>query len=216
MCRRCRAQFDFHLGFQVVCNRDTGFKFISGRDQHRHARRDHKRSANQGFALGRAGGVIRNRNRHDLERAVKKIRHIANDFTRGWICLENTRPKHHRLFCDALERIKPLNVAAAAEGRDRAEQGKFWNDQIDDLRGLDLERALAKEEPDRVRCFKIGDLQNSFIDREENDLAGAICLVGNVKRFSRLDRGRRLQIKRQLAFFDVGGEMDDAVTERTN
>ena len=84
------------------------------------------------------------------------------------------------------------------------------------MRGLDPERALAKEEPDRVRCFKIGDLQNSFIDREENDLAGAICLIGNVKRFSRLDRGRRLQIKRQLALFDVGGEMDDAVTERTN
>ena len=192
MCRRCRAQFDFHLGFQVVCNRDTGFEFISGRDQHRHARRDHKRSANQGFALGRPGGVIRNRNRHHLEGAVKKIRHIVSDFARSRVGPENTRPKHHRLFRDALERIKPLNVAAAAEGRDRAEQGKFRNDQIDDLRGLDLERALAKEKADRVRCFKIGDLQDSLIHREENDFGGAIRLVGDVKRFSRLDRGQRL------------------------
>src|SRR5437764_333788 len=107
MCRRCRAQFDFHLGFQVVCNRDTGFEFIS-------------------------------------------------------------------------------------------------------------ERALAKEEADRVRCFKIGDLQDSLIDREENDLAGAICLVRKAKRFSRLDRWRRLQIKGEAALLDVGGEMNDAVTERTN
>ena len=109
-----------------------------------------------------------------------------------------------------------MNVAAAAEGRDRAEQGKFRNDQIDDLRGLDPERALAKEEADRVRCFKIGDLQDSLIDREENDLAGAICLVRKAKRFSRLDRWRRLQIKGEAALLDVGGEMNDAVTERTN
>ena len=118
MCRGCGAQFDFHLSFQVVCNRDTGFKFISRSDEHRHTGRDYKRPTNQRLAFGRVSGVVGNRDRHDLKHAVKKIWHIVNDFTRGRVGLENAGPKHHRLFRDALEWIKPLNIAPAAKSRD--------------------------------------------------------------------------------------------------
>ena len=59
-------------------------------------------------------------------------------------------------------------------------------------------------------------MQNSLIDREDDDLTGPIGLVADVQRFTRLRFRRGLEIDLEPALFDIGGEWDDAVTERAD
>ena len=106
--------------------------------------------------------------------------------------------------------------AVAAKSRERTEQRKFRNDEIDNLRRLDAKRAFAKEISERIRRLVVGDLQNSLIDRENDNLAGTVGFVPDVQRFAGLRFGCGLQIDLQPAFFDVGRERDDAVTERAD
>ena len=82
------------------------------------------------------------------------------------------------------------------------------------MRRLHAERAFAKEVSERIRRLVIGDLQNSLIDRENDNLAGTVGFVPDVQRFAGLCFGCGLQIDLQPAFFDIGRERDDAVTER--
>ena len=79
-----RAQFDLGVwsgAFDVVGNGHASFEFVSRRGEHRHARCNYKWPANQRLALARADRVIRDRDRHNLQRAVEIIRHLINDFT---------------------------------------------------------------------------------------------------------------------------------------
>ena len=103
-----------------------------------------------------------------------------------------------------------------AERGQRAKQRKFRNDKIDNLRRLDAERAFAEEKSERIRRFVIGDLQNSLVDREDDDLAGPIGLVTDVQRLARLRIGRRIELDLEPALFDVGGERHNAVAQRAD
>ena len=103
-----RAQLDLGVlsrAFDVIGDGHAGFEFIARRGQHRHARRDYERSANQCLTLARSDGVIRNRDRHDFQGAVEIIRHIVNDFALYVISVNNARPKHHRLVSNPFEWI---------------------------------------------------------------------------------------------------------------
>ena len=107
-------------------------------------------------------------------------------------------------------------TAVATERGEGTQQRKFRNDKIDNLRRLHAESAFAKEIGERVRRFVIGNLQNSLIDREDNDLAGPIGFVADVQRLARLRFRRGLKIDLEPALFDIGGERHDAVTERAD
>src|SRR6266404_9197021 len=96
------------------------------------------------------------------------------------------------------------------------EQRKFRNDKIDNLRRLHAERAFTKEISERIRRLVVGDLQDSLIDRENDNLAGTVGFVPDVQRFAGLRFGSSLQIDLQPAFFDIGRERHDAVTERAD
>src|SRR5207237_9289928 len=103
--------------------------------------------------------------------------------------------------------------AVAAESRQRTQQRKLRDDKIDNLRRFHTEGALAKEIGQRIGRLIIGYLQNSLIDREDDNLAWTIRFVADVQRLARLRFRHRLQIDVQPALFDVGRERDDAVTE---
>src|SRR4030095_4312486 len=97
-------------------------------------------------------------------------------------------------FRDPLERIQSLRpFAVAAKSGKGTEQRKFRNDKIDNLRRLHAERAFAKEVSERIRRLVVGDLQNSLIDRENNNLARSVGFVRDVQRFAGLRFGWRLQ-----------------------
>ena len=110
-----------------------------------------------------------------------------------------------------------MNFAAVATERgEGTQQRKFRNYEIDNLRRLHAESAFAKEIGERVRRPVIGNLQNSLVDREDDDLAWPIGFVADVQRFARFRFLRGLKIDLKSALFDVGSERDDAVTERTD
>ena len=88
--------------------------------------------------------------------------------------------------------------------------------KIDNLRRLHTESAFAEENAERIRRLVIGDLQNSLIDREDDDLARTIGFVADMQRFARLGFRRGLQIDLEPALFDIGGERHDAITERAD
>ncbi len=134
----------------------------------------------------------------------------------GVVGVDDARPKHDRLIGDAFEGIQPLDVAAAAEGRDGTQEREFGNDKIDNLGGVDSEHAFAEIELERVRRFVIGDLQNSLVDCEDDDLARSVRFVIDVQRFARSRAQRRLNVDLELAFLLVGRERDDAVAERAD
>ena len=168
------AQFDLGVrarAFDVVGDGDAGFKFVARRGQDRHARRDHERSANECVTISGPDRLAGNADRHYFQVPIKEIGNVVGDFTRGRVGVENARPKDDRLFCDALERIQLLHFAAvSAKGGKRAQEREFRDDKIDNLRRLDAERAFAEEISKWIRHFVIGDLQNSLIDREDDDL----------------------------------------------
>src|SRR5207244_2496238 len=103
-----RAQFDIRVlprAFNIVGNGHAGFELITRRGEHWNAWRDYERTANERFTFARTDGVVRNRDGHDLERAVKVIRHVVTDFALLIVGVDDARPDHDRLFSDALERI---------------------------------------------------------------------------------------------------------------
>ena len=119
-----RAQFDLGVragAFHIIGKGHAGLEFVSRRSEHRHARCNYKRPANQRLALARSHRIIRDRHSHDLQRAIEIIRHVINDFALGAIGIDDARPKDDWLFRDPLEGIQALIVAAAAERRHRTQ-----------------------------------------------------------------------------------------------
>jgi hypothetical protein len=110
--------------------------------------------------------------------------------------------------------LRPFAVAAKRGAR--TQQRKFRNDKINNLGRLYAESAFAKEIRERIGRLVISDLQNSLIDRENDDLAWTIGFVADVQRFARLGFCRRLEIDLEPALFDVGCERDNAVAERAD
>ena len=106
--------------------------------------------------------------------------------------------------------------AVAAKRGERTQQRKFWNDQIDNLRRLYAESAFAKEIGQRIGRLVICYLQNSLVDREDDDLARTIGLVADVQRFARLCFCCGLEIDLEPAVFNIRDERDDAITERAD
>ena len=109
-----------------------------------------------------------------------------------------------------------MNVPTAAKCRDRAQERELWDDKIDNLRGLDAQHAFAEIKSERVGRFVIGDLQNSFIDGEDDDLARPVGFVIDVQRLARL-RGRcGIDVDFETAFFLVSGKRNNAVAQRAD
>src|SRR5262249_57707052 len=117
----------------------------------------------------------------DNKGAMEIMRKVIKHFALGAIGIDDARPKDDWLFRYPLEWIQALNVATAAESRHRTQQRKFRNDKIYNLRCVDAQYAFAEVESERIRRLVIGDLQNPFVHREHDDLAGAICLGTNVQ-----------------------------------
>ena len=213
------SQLDFGIlprALDVIGNGHTGFELVARRGQHRCARRNYKRSTNQRVALDRSDGVVRNRDRHDFQRAVEIIRHVVSDFALRFVGIDNTRPKHDWFVGDAFERIQLLNVAAAAISRDGPEQREFRNDQIDNLGSVHSKHAFTEIKLERIRRLVIGHLQNSLVDCEDDDLARPICFVTDVQRFARFRSRDCIDVDLEPAFFLVGRERDHAVAERAD
>ncbi len=211
---------DLHLRIfagtlDVVRNGYADLEVVAGRGQDRHARRDHKRSANQCVALRRAGRVIGHRHSHYRERAAEIIRHVVDDFACRWVGVHDTRPIDHRLFGDPLEGIQLLPiVAVTAERGHRAQNGKFRHDQVHDLRGFDAEGALAEEEAERIGQLVIAHLQDALIDREDRDPGGPVGLIADMKRLAWFRDCGGLQIHFEPALLDVRRERDHPIAER--
>ena len=214
-----RMQLDLGVragAFDVVCHGHARLELIAGRGEHGHARGDYKRSANQSAALGRPYRVVRDRDSHDFQRAVEIIGHVINDFTLRVVGVDDAGPKHDRFFRYSFERIQTLNVAAAAESRDRTQERKFRNNQIDDLRGVDPQRAFTKIKCQRIGCLVVCDLKNSFIDREDDDLAWSIRVISDAQRLTRFGGRCGVNVDLELTFLFVRRKGNDAVAERAD
>src|SRR5882724_12895746 len=113
-----RAQFDLGVragAFHVIGDGHAGFEFVSRRSEHRYARCNYKWPANKCLALARSHRIIRDRDSHDLQRAIEIIGHVINDFALGAIGIDDARPKHHWLFRDTLKWIQALDVTTSAK-----------------------------------------------------------------------------------------------------
>ena len=109
-----------------------------------------------------------------------------------------------------------MNVAAAAKCRHRAQQRKFRNDEIDNLRGVDAQHAFAEVKSERIRRFVIGDLKNSFVDGENDNLTRPIGFVIDVQWFARFRSRRCVDFNFEPALFLVRSKRHDAVAQWTD
>src|SRR6266404_2318915 len=82
------------------------------------------------------------------------------------------------------------------------QERKFRNDKVDNLCGVDPQHAFAEIKLERVRRFVIGDLQNSFVDREDDDLARPVRFVTELadKDFFGVERPNECDVDVTAAF----------------
>ena len=105
-----------------------------------------------------------------------------------------------------------LGIAAR---RGRGEHAlEFRNDQIEDLRGLHLERALLEEEAERIGGLVARDLEDALVDTEDDDSRRLLRLVFDLDDVARLDQIRRRDLHSGLPRVEAHRERHDAIRQR--
>ena len=105
-------------------------------------------------------------------------------------------------------------VGIAARRRQLQEALEFRQDQIEDLRSLDLQHPLLKEVRQRIRILIPRHLQDAFIHRQQRDPRGLRRRHLHRQSRARLDLSRDTQGERLLPRRQIGGERGHSVRQR--
>lgn len=133
--------------------------------------------------------------------------------------IHDARPIGHRLVVLALEGIELATdgVAAVTAGRRRGLQFlEVRQDQVENLRRLHFQHALAEEEFQRIAQLVMGHAQDAFIHREYHHP----CRLGGVQPegggLARLDQLGHIQLQGVAARVDIDRERHHAKAQRAH
>ena len=159
---------------EIVGDADADIGLVAGRQRGGRIGREHEIAAHRGGSPPRADQVGRHRHRHHAQLAVEIVRHRVLEILLA-VHVDDAGPVDHRLVALALEGIElaPDRVAAVAARRRRGHQLlEVGQDEVEDLRRLHVEHALAEEELQRIAELVVRDLQDAFVHREHHDARG--------------------------------------------
>ena len=117
-----------------------------------------------------ADGAFVDGHRHHPQRAVEVVGHGVAELTLA-LHVDDARPVHRRRFAAALEGVEEARIRAALvtpRGRLRHQALELGQQQVEDLRGTHLQRALLEEVAQRIGHLVARDLQDAFVHREQH------------------------------------------------
>ena len=203
---------------EVVGHAHADLGLVAGRQRGWHVRRQHEIAAHGGGGFRRADAIGRHRHRHHAQLAVEVVRHGVAEVLLA-IDIDNARPVHHRLVALALERIElaaDRRIRIAARCRHRHQLLEVGQDQVEDLRGGDLQHAFAEEELQRIAQLVTRHLQDAFVHRKHHRPGRLRGMQFEGHRVARLDQRRRLQGQRVAMRVEVDRERHHAIAQRAH